>query len=129
MYRLKEVLFMNNKGQSLIVFVLFLPIIIFFLALFIDASLMMLEKNRISSIIKDNMQIALNKDIKDYDKIKKAILSNDEKLTVNVLVTDELRINVTDKKKNLFGNILKFEWYNENYCFSGNYENKEIKKC
>ncbi len=120
---------MNKKGQSLILFVLFLPIIAFFIAFFIDSALMILENNKVTSVIKDNMQIALNKDIRDKEKIKKAILSNDDSLDVKVSLDNELIIQVTGKKKNLFGSISNFKWYNEKYCYSGNYINKEIKEC
>ena len=67
---LKEVFLMNKKGQSLIVFVLILPIIIFFIAFFINSMIMFMENNRLNGIIKDNMEIILNKNIRDSIIIK-----------------------------------------------------------
>ena len=120
---------MNRKGQSLIVFVLLLPVIVFFLALFIDSSLMFLEHNRLSSTIKDNMKIILDKNILDEEKIKAIILENDKSLNVNVTIDNKIKIDVTGKKKNIFGNILKLKWYNEKYCFLGNYDTKLVTEC
>ena len=66
---------MNNKGQSLITFVLILPLIVMFIAFFIDSSLSIIEKNKLDGIVYDNMKVALNKEIRDIDKITSSINS------------------------------------------------------
>ena len=57
---------MNNKGQSLIMFVLVLPLIVMVIAFVIDSSLIIFEKNRLDGIITSNMEEALKNDWKDY---------------------------------------------------------------
>ena len=42
---------MNNRGQSLIMFVLILPLLSMFIAFFIDSSLCMMEKSKIDFLI------------------------------------------------------------------------------
>ena len=120
---------MNKKGQSLIVFVMILPLIIFFIAFFIDSLLISLENNRIKEIVKDNLKISLNDVIKEQDKIKKAI-ENNKDINANVTVSDsEIIIEATSKKKNIFGNIFKLGVMEQKVKYCGKYENKSIKKC
>ena len=119
---------MNNRGQSLIIFVLLLPLIVLLIAFFIDSSLSMMEKNRLDGIITSNIEESLNNDIRDLDKISKAINKNDN-LEANVSVLDDtLQIKVSSKKNSLFGKILNFSWYQLDYNYCGNYITKEINK-
>ena len=121
---------MNNRGQSLIVFILLLPIITMFLAFFIDSSLSYLEKNKIDGIITSNMSEALNNDIRDSEKIKNAINKNSE-INFNIVITDDtLKINANTKHKSIFAKILNFSWYKLEFNYCGNYIDKKIdKKC
>lgn len=128
--KLKEVLFMNKRGQSLIIFVLLLPIIILFAAFLIDSSLSIMEKNKIDGIITSNMENSLNKDIRDIEKIKKAIAKNGNMETSVNIVNNQLVVKVKSTKKSVFGKILNFSWYNLEFNYCGNYLNKKIdKKC
>lgn len=121
---------MNNRGQSLIMFVLVLPLIVLLIAFIIDSSLVIVEKNKIDGIITSNMEEALEKEIKDEEKIKKAIKENED---MNVFVSvfeDELRVIVKSEKVNIFGKLLKFDYYNLDFNYCGNYVDKSInKKC
>ncbi len=121
---------MNNKGQSLITFILLLPIIILVLAFLVDSSLMMLEKNKIDGVIKSNMKAALKSDIRDSNQIKDSI-----KKTANIDISvqindDELKVNAISSKKSLFSKILNFSWHNLDFNYCGNYQTLKInKKC
>jgi hypothetical protein len=121
---------MNKRGQSLILFVLILPLISLFIAFFIDSTLSLLEKNKIDGIITSNMREALNKDIHDSEKIKKAIKKNED-IDVIVTVTDsELKVVAESKKESIFGKLLKFNYYDLKYNYCANYVTKDInKKC
>ena len=121
---------MNNKGQSLIMFVLLLPLIALVVAFFIDSSLSMMEKNKIDGIITNNMQISLDKDIKDIEKITNAIKKNGNINVFVSIVDDNLHIKVESTKKSLFAKLLKIDSYNLNFNYCGNYQDKKInKKC
>lgn len=122
---------MNKKGQALITFVLILPLIIFFLAFFIDSARSMLEKNKIDGIIDSNMQIILEKNIRDEKKIINIIKENDNSLDVNAHINeDKIEIYVNKDSKNIFGNIFKLDLYKLEFNYCGNYVNKKIdKKC
>lgn len=121
---------MNNRGQSLIMFVLVLPLISLFIAFFIDSTLSLLEKNKIDGIISSNMEEALNNDIRDEMKIQKAIKDNDTMdVTVNI-IDDNLTVIVKSNKKSIFGKLLKFEYYELDFNYCANYTDKKInKKC
>ncbi len=121
---------MNKHGQSLITFILILPLITLFVAFFIDSSLCIMEKNKIEGIITSNMKEALDNDIRDEEKIKKAILKNDDLEVLVSVLDDDLKINVKSHKKTVFGNMLKFPWYDLKFNYCGNYQDKKInKKC
>ena len=121
---------MNNKGQSLIVFVLVLPLITLFLAFFIDSSLSIMEKSRIDGIITSNMESALNKEIMDIEKIENAIKKNADISSRVEIVGDNLKINAKVTRNSLFAKILNFSWYNLEFNYCGNYISKRIdKKC
>ena len=126
----KEVLFMNNKGQSLIMFVLILPLISMFIAFFIDSTLSILEKNKIDGIIVSNMENALKNDIRDAEKIRSAIKDNEDMNVSVIIEEDNMHVLVNSNKKSIFGKLLKFEYYQLNYNYCGDYITLEInKKC
>ena len=121
---------MNKRGQSLIMFVLVLPLIVMMLAFVIDSSLSIMEKNKLDGIITSNMEEALKNDIRDENKIKNAIKTNDKMDIIVSVVEDELRVIVKSNKKSVFGKFLKFSYYNLNFNYCANYIDKEInKKC
>ena len=120
---------MNNKGQSLVSFVLILPLLVFFIAFFIDSSKSIMEKERIDGIVYSNLEMILNKDIKDVNKIIDVLKENENDLEINVLINeDDIMLNASVKKRNLFDNIFKMKWYNLEFNYCGSYQNKKIKK-
>ena len=119
---------MNNKGQSLITFVLILPLIVMFIAFFIDSSLSIIEKNKLDGIVYDNMKVALNKEIRDIDKITSSIKKNIDANIMVIIDNDELIVHASSKKKSIFGKLLKFPYYNLKLNYCGNYIDKKIDK-
>ena len=120
---------MNKKGQSLIIFVLILPLIIFFIALFIDSSMMLLENNRMKEIVKDNIKISLNDEIRDIYKIQNVIEKNGDIKATVIINDDELKVEARSEKKAIFGNLFKIKWLEQKINYCGSYENKIINKC
>ena len=121
---------MNKRGQSLIMFVLVLPLIVMMLAFVIDSSLSIMEKNKLDGIITSNMEEALKNDIRDENKIKNAIKTNDKMDIIVSVVEDELKVIVKSNKKSVFGKVLNFSYYNLDFDYCANYIDKKInKKC
>lgn len=121
---------MNNKGQSLVLFVLILPILTLILALVLDSLLAYSNKMRLEGAIESNLEIVLKENIRDTEKIKNVILGNiDGESDCKIEVSDNnLKILINLEKNSLFGHILDFDFYNleANYC--GNYNNYQISK-
>lgn len=72
---------MNNKGQTLILFILLIPIIAIIFVYSLRTIKMVSDKKDTVGLISDNMQIILDNDIRDIDKIKN-VLGNG--CTVNI---------------------------------------------
>jgi hypothetical protein len=122
---------MDNKGQSLIFFVLILPIIILFFVLLIDVTSYELNHNHIKNTIIDNLKVILNNDEKDTNKIIGVIKSNIDDSDVDAIILEnEIEIDVSYKHKSFSKKIISNE-PTVNYHYCGNYESKEIKnkKC
>ncbi len=121
---------MNNRGQSLIMFVLILPLLSLFIAFFIDSTLSLMEKNKLDGIITSNMEEALKNDIRDEDRIGNAIKKNEDIDVLVSIVENDLKVIAKSNKKSVFGKLLKFEYYQLNYDYCANYIDKKInKKC
>ena len=121
---------MNNKGQSLITFVLVLPLIVLVMAFVIDSSLSLYEKNKIDGIITSNMVEAVKNDIRDEKKIAEAIKKNDSMEVTVSIEEDDMKVIVKSNKKSLFGKLLKFRYYELDYNYCINYIDEKInKKC
>lgn len=83
---------MNNKGQSLVLFVVVLPIILMILVLVYDVGKMSLEKNEINNINYMVLDSILDdEDITD-DEIKRIIIKNKNDI-------DKIEIRRDDNKK------------------------------
>ena len=121
---------MNKRGQSLIIFVLILPIVVFFIIFFIDVSLMYQEKTHVKGVTLDNMRISLEKNIRDEEKIKNIIKKNDSNIQLDIKIIDnDLKISVESKKKSLFNKVFDFDVYKIKFNYCANYLDKEIKEC
>lgn len=122
---------MNNKGQTLVSFVLIIPIIIGIFALVIDLSILSIDKRHISNSIKSAIKYGLKnieKDNLDND-LKELIYQNidSKKITkLNIDIQDKsITIDITVKHNSLFH---IFNLYNEiDVSYTGN-NNKIIKR-
>lgn len=117
---------MNNKGQTLVLFVLILPIIMVFLSFFVDLVKVNYERDRVNNILRSNLQVIVNNDIKDIEEIKNIYLENN--IIVDVFIEDDfITIDTNMKLKSVFGKLLNFDVYKIHTCYKGNYLNKEVK--
>jgi len=124
---------MDNKGQSLIFFVLILPIIAMFFVLLVDVTSYELNHNHIKNTIMNNLKIVVNDEIKDEERITNVIKQNIDDSNVEVIINEEnnnVEINVSYKHKSFSRRIINNE-PTVNYHYCGNYETKiiENKKC
>ena len=102
---------MNKRGQTLIIFVMLIPIILTMAALVIDVGLLYYKKNEYVGIVEES--------IKEYFK-DEDILSAKETLTLNGVSLDDTEINVSDneititldtKVDSIFGKVIRINDY------------------
>lgn len=119
---------MNNKGQSLILFVLVMPILVGFLAFFVDISMVNYEKSRIDGVILNNLEIVVDKDIRDLEKIENVFIDNSVNVKDISISEDVVLVEVDTNIKSIFGRILNFDMYRLKISYKGNYLKKEVDK-
>lgn len=103
---------MNNKGQTLVVFVLFLPVLVIVITMIINKSNMYYDKRNMENIAKEAINYGLNniEDENIEDKIKIFISKNIECEKEIKIEDGEIRValikeNKTIKKILGYGNI------------------------
>ncbi len=122
---------LNNKGQTLIMFILLIPFILVIMALVIDTSFVYKEKIKFQSVTKTIMKTTYeNKDATDFnDKIinlykKNGIYTNNIVIKVN---SDSVVIKNQAKVKSVFGNIIGIKNYEVKFSYKIYKENESIK--
>lgn len=101
---------MNNKGQSLVTFILLLPIIFILIALVTDLGYLELDKQKYQNDIKSTIKYGLNHIEDENIKTKMDSLlqiSGAKKIEVN---DKTIKITIKDKHKSIFNNIFKNEY-------------------
>ena len=110
---------MNNKGQTLVLFVLILPIIVFIMLLVIDVSNMVITKQELNNINKMVLNYGLdiieeeNIENKLEDMINKNISTNEHTIKI-----DDGTIEI-DLKKEIKGIITKKKIYEVKSVYKG----------
>lgn len=100
---------LNNKGQSLVMFVLIIPIFILIIAMVYDIGNALSEKEALNNINQMVIDYGLdNLDIVDENELIELIIKNDNNLkNVSVSIQDKTITVATEKRiKGIFGNVL-----------------------
>lgn len=104
---------LNNKGQTLILFVLMIPVLLFVMILVIDMSNLMVEKQKLNNInyimIDYGLSNLTKEDLEEY--IYNYLKLNDEKIDkIKVSKTDnDITINLGKKESSMLGHILNLK--------------------
>lgn len=90
---------LNNKGQSLVMFICLLPILLLIVLAIVDVSRMVIEKNKLNNI--NNIAISYYSSHKEDDDVTERIISlvkrNDENI-INVRINKDKNTIYLDKK-------------------------------
>lgn len=121
---------MNNKGQTLVIFVLLLPLFILLVAYVVDTSILFYEKNKLDDINKMVIEYKMYHVEENEKKIKDYILKNDKEIKIKNIKMDEekIKLHLSKKVKSIFGRIIGFNYYNVDSSYEGLILKKEIKK-
>lgn len=95
---------MNNKGQTLVLFVLLLPLLFIFMMLVLEVGLLLVDKNKIDNEVKYAIKYAFKLDSIDENKVKNVLrdnLGNDIKIDIKT-ATSDIHVEVSKLHKFLF---------------------------
>lgn len=121
---------MNNKGQTLVIFIVFLPLLLIILASIVDIGFVYYEKNKLDNlnIMVIDYGISHLDDDKLTEKIENLIKKNDKKIKLKSieLESNKLELTLSKKIKSTFGKIIGINKYNITSKYIGT--NIEYKK-
>lgn len=124
---------LNNKGQSLVMFVLIIPIFLLIITLIYDVANAIYEKDRLSNTIWIAIDYGLD-NINDITKeeLNDMIISNDDGLNyIDVIVNDnEIIVKTSKKIKGIICKMFHFELTTINCNYKGKLidDKKEIER-
>lgn len=122
----------NNKGQVLILFVFFLPIVVFLIIMVINYGLLSNQKLELENNIKSTIEYGLKLKIADNmipnieikSKLEQLLEKNITYDTLEIIVNDtNITINITYK----YDNFMKIFNQNINLSYYGSLTNGQIK--
>lgn len=122
---------MNKKGQALVIFVIFLPVILIIGTYVIDLGLAKLNENKVNQLTKEVTEYGL-RNIEDNprDKMIKLIYQNDENIDTYKINIDEenkvVIVNVEKSSKGVFGSIAGQDFYKINVTYKGSIINDKM---
>lgn len=122
---------LNNKGQSLAMFIIFIPFFIMIGAYIIDLGFAKYNSNKLDSINKLVIKYGLlNIDEEPKEEMIKLIYKNDSKIDrYNIVINESentVRIELEKSTKGFFGSIIDKEIYKEISSYTGSIKNNNI---
>lgn len=120
---------MDNKGQSLVLFVIIIPILLGVLAFVIDLGLINLEKDKLDNInimvIEYGLENINTVTVKDLDDL---IKENDSIVLSDISITSDSIVIILNKEvDSIFGNIINFKNYKIGSKYKGTIINDNIR--
>lgn len=115
---------LNNKGQSLAIFVIFVPVFIMMGTYVVDVSFAKYNERRLDNLNKQVIYYGLKHiDEEPYDNMVDLIYQNDSDIDfyeININnETKEISVTLSKSTKGFFGSIVGKEIYNEKSSLKG----------
>lgn len=115
---------LNNKGQSLAIFVIFVPVFIMIGTFVVDVSFAKYNERRLDNLNKQVINYGLKHiDEEPYDNMVDLIYQNDSDIDsyeININnETKEISVTLSKSTKGFFGSIVGKEIYNEKSFLKG----------
>lgn len=117
---------MNNKGQTLIIFVILIPILILVAALVVDIGLMTFEKERYRGIIENGIEEYF--DTGNVEETEKIFSLNDipkEEYTI-IIQENQIEVSLNTSIEAIFGKIINIEEYEIKMNYVGTKEGERV---
>ena len=117
---------MNNKGQTLIIFVILIPILILVAALVVDTGLMTFEKERYRGIIENGIEEYF--DTGNVEETEKIFSLNDiakEEYTI-IIQENQIEVSLNTSVEAIFGKIINLQEYEIKMNYVGTKEGERV---
>lgn len=122
---------MNNKGQTLVAFLLVLPFLCLFCGFLFDIGVLQTEKRRMDNVVKDTIQYALNHQEEENVRTNVEVLLNqnldDIETKETLFDTNKVEILVSKKQKSFYSILMGRKIYTIQSHYVGYFINEEIK--
>lgn len=122
---------MNKKGQTLILFVLLLPLLILLMAFVVDTGLVLKERTRLNSVTKTILKTTFyNRMDGDYqEKVTELFHQNNIPIEHLIIEVEENIITIQNEyqKESTFGSIIGIKDYKIKGVLKAKLENERIK--
>lgn len=105
---------MNNKGQSLVVFVIIIPLIFIFGVFVFDLAKVYSEKTKLDNVAYDALYYKFTSH-QSTSKAKSLVMSNDSSIKIDVFT--ENTICLSKDTEPLFGSAVGYEKYTIKTCY------------
>jgi len=116
----------NNKGQSLVLFIIVLPILLLILLLVIDIGRVIVlkqELNNISELVLDYGLDNLSKENIDKELIELVKLNNDEIDKINIYIdNNKINVELNEKSEGILSSFVKISIFNVKSVYVGYFD-------
>ena len=106
---------MNNKGQSLVLFVFLIPVFIAIFAYIFDTCYIKINDNKLDNLT----SIAMNYVLMDKDKIEIEQLILDNDADVKIINITNSEVHLKKEVDSIFGSIIGIKKYNLDSVYTG----------
>lgn len=120
---------MNNKGQTLVIFLILIPIIIVILALVIDLGLVQSTKTKMLKVTEMIIEDVIDKEGYDKEELVKRLYKENKIKYTSLKVTfddNKLSINIIKNIDGLFGKFISLNNYKIEISLTGYRQNDKI---
>ena len=116
----------DRKGQSLVLFVLLLPILLGIMALVIDVGNALVEKNKLNNTIEIILEIAIEDKLEMTDI--QNLINNNLKENINIVTINGKIITINSKEttKGIFSKILNINGFKIESEYTGELKNNKV---
>lgn len=114
---------MNNKGQTLVLFVALLPFVFILFVFVFDLAFIASQKTKLDSVANSALSNIIVKN-KDIEKVKEIIVKNDNEIKITKIDLDSVCLKKSVSP--VFGHVIGYDKYDIKSCISGKLINGKL---
>lgn len=119
---------MNNKGQTLVLFIIFIPILIMLAAFIVDTGIIIKESTRLKATTKTVLNDVFYKENKSEIQITNLFKENNISVeNLKITITDNINIQNEYEIESIFGKIIGLKKYTIKINMTAKEENGKLK--